>query len=770
VELEPFEGAVSSDAEVFRMAIHNLRHMSGILPMCQQMATEIQQLTGYDRVMIYRFDEDQHGEVISEAMGRELPDRYLHRHFPEGDIPVQARRLYLRQLCRLLVDIEYTPVPLVPPAPADERLDLSLAALRSMSPIHCDYLRNMGVRGTLTLSIRIEDRLWGLVACHHYGEPRYIDRPTRELAALLTEAFTWSLHSSLTAERHIALAAAVESNRQILEGYEVAEDFHEQLVQDMPGLLERFEADTIAYLGPDEPVVVGTAVPMPVLRILGRHLATLGLDDILVTDRLPQVVPGLGHHEGPGCGCIALPIDQEGQHHLVILANERVRQIQKGPSHGPVIVTDGQARLRPMASFAVHDELVRQRSRPWSVRDVETARLLLRGLNDARHRTNRRLAARNRELKAASEAKDAFLAVLSHELRNPLNAMVGWAALLQQGKVTDDKLPKAYDALHQNARAQQRLIDDLLDVSSIANGKVDLRIDVLDPAELLHTAVEVMQGRFDDRGIRLQTEVRTHNPIRGDRERVIQILWNLLSNAAKYTQTGGRVRISVFAEDSTVVFEVEDNGVGISDEAIPLLFERFLQVRQKGGMQGLGLGLSIVKGLADLHHATVDVESGGLGHGSIFRVRFPAPITLNTTPPNPSTALQVHLQDRRLVVVDDQPDAVMLLEILLSDAGATVHAFVDPNEALAFMKTYEGRLDLLISDVNMAPIDGYELARQVHDIDRWNTLPMLAVTAYARSNDRVKAYRAGFTAHIAKPIDTDELLAMVGTMGRPHGA
>ncbi len=390
------------------------------------------------------------------------------------------------------------------------------------------------------------------------------------------------------------------------------------------------------------------------------------------------------------------------------------------------------------------------------------------------------------EAELASRMKDEFLATLSHELRTPLNAILGWATMLRRPEATPQQLSQGAEVIERNARAQARIIEDLLDMSAIISGKVRLVVDNVDLAAIARAAIETSRPTAEAKGVALEAQVESLSglQVRGDPHRLQQVLWNLLTNAIKFTPRDGKVRLAVRRADARIELCVEDNGQGIAPEFLPLVFDRFRQAdasttRRHGG---LGLGLSIVKQLVEMHGGTVRAQSAGLGNGSTFVVALPqTPIEVldalradrREGLADPSAMVRSGDPERiggvRVLVVDDDVDARELARRLLEHAGATVETAQSCGAALAALG--RGRFDVLVSDIGMPGEDGYELIRQVRALptDRHGAIPAVALTAYARTEDRVKALRAGFHMHATKPVDPVELVAAVASLARTNG-
>jgi PAS domain S-box-containing protein len=388
------------------------------------------------------------------------------------------------------------------------------------------------------------------------------------------------------------------------------------------------------------------------------------------------------------------------------------------------------------------------------------------------------------EAERASQMKDEFLATLSHELRTPLNAILGWSTLLRSDATPAD-IAEGVEVIERNARSQARIIDDLLDMSRIISGKVRLDVQRVELAAVLEAAMETVKPAADAKGVRLHAILdQLAQPVNGDPGRLQQVFWNLLTNAVKFTPRGGRVRVLLERVNSHLEACVIDTGEGIAPEFLPHVFDRFRQAdgttRRSHG--GLGLGLAIVKQLVELHGGSVTAKSGGLGQGSTFTVTLPLSVLHPSTADEPerrhprSTDPTPHdlvssldLSGVNILVVDDEPDARALLARLLTGCNAIVRTAAFADEAFALVRAEIP--DVLISDIGMPGEDGYSLIRRVRALaaSEGGNVPALALTAYARAEDRMKAVLAGFQMHVAKPVEGAELLAMVASLAGRAG-
>ena len=413
--------------------------------------------------------------------------------------------------------------------------------------------------------------------------------------------------------------------------------------------------------------------------------------------------------------------------------------------------------IRLGAALSLIRSAIRGRQRQYELRD------LLNALAEARE-----------EAEAANRLKDEFLATLSHELRTPLNAILGWTSMLRDGNVQSRHVIRALDTIHRNATAQVQIVNDLLDISRIVRGNVQLAPKVMELGPLLTLSVESMMPTAEAKSVTLTVKCDAQPVfVFADHDRLQQVLWNLLSNAVKFTPSGGKVHVDMRRDKSDARIRVTDTGAGISPSFLPHVFERFRQgdgssTREHGG---LGLGLSIVRHLIELHGGRMVAHSDGLGKGSTFTVYLPArdavALTSPATPvekrPTPRTP---DLKDKHILVVDDDRDGRDLLRAMLASTGARISEAASANEALRIIG--ESRTDIMLADIAMPGKDGYSLIRTVRASKdgMGQLLHAIAVSAYARHEDKQRARGAGFNDHVSKPIQADELYAALERAGR----
>ncbi|HEX6185532.1 MAG TPA: ATP-binding protein [Pyrinomonadaceae bacterium] len=401
---------------------------------------------------------------------------------------------------------------------------------------------------------------------------------------------------------------------------------------------------------------------------------------------------------------------------------------------------------------------------------------------DARTQALAREKAAREEAEEANRLKDEFLATVSHELRTPLTAILGWSNMLLAGRLEGEAHDRALDIIHRNAQSQNQLISDLLDVSRIISGKLRLDLRTVELPAVIEAAVEATRPAAEAKGVRLTTALDPRSgPINGDADRLQQVVWNLLTNAIKFTDEGGEIKVGLGSVDSRVVITVRDSGMGIDPEFLPHIFDRFRQAdpgtnRIHGGM---GLGLSIVRQLVELHGGTVKAESEGEGKGATFTVSLPFVNFKRGTgreerlPLNAGGQLQINcppsLQGLRVLAVDDEADTREMIRAVLEHCKMEVVTAASASEALEAIA--QSHPNILISDLGMPGEDGYALIAKVRALpaERGGQIPAAALTAYVRAEDRVKVLGSGFQLHVSKPLEANELVAVVANLaGRLH--
>ncbi|PYS73987.1 MAG: hybrid sensor histidine kinase/response regulator [Acidobacteria bacterium] len=383
-------------------------------------------------------------------------------------------------------------------------------------------------------------------------------------------------------------------------------------------------------------------------------------------------------------------------------------------------------------------------------------------------------AARERA-EAASRAKDEFVAMISHEIRSPLNAILGWSQMLRQGALDKTATTNALESIERNARAQAQLVSDLLDVSRVITGKLRINARPVDIMDSLESALESVHPAAEAKQIILDVQTEPYaTVVTGDADRLQQVLWNLLSNAVKFTPRQGRVSVKITRIDSYLEVAVSDSGIGIPQEFLPFIFDRFSQADTTSTRKhaGLGLGLAIARHIIELHGGTITAESAGEGKGSTFRITLPVRAihqqAADSQQPSVSIdaiANEIMLNGLRVMVVDDETETRELLNVMLSSHGAEVLVTSSGTEALAQIDEWQPAI--IVSDIGMPVMDGYMFIKRVRELDSdQGNVPAIALTAYARADDRLRALAAGFQMHVPKPVEASELVMVIASLAK----
>jgi light-regulated signal transduction histidine kinase (bacteriophytochrome)/CheY-like chemotaxis protein len=488
------------------------------------------------------------------------------------------------------------------------------------------------------------------------------------------------------------------------------------------------------------------------------------------------LLPQAAEWDSVAAGLVAVPISRDLGEWLLWFRPSTERTIDWAGEPTKVVTVSGEGgvpRLSPRGSFELWRETVRGRSLPWQTWEVEAASSLRQTLLAVVRRRSAELRALNQKLTDADRAKDNFIAVVSHELRTPLNAITGWTQLLRSGSVPAERRAHAIEVISRNADAQSQLVEDLLDISRITSGKLTLEVQTVDFVAVVDGVLEAMQIALQAKGITLVRVLdTTGTSVLGDEARLRQVVTNLLTNAVKFTPKGGKIHVVLQRVSSDLVLTVRDSGQGISPEFLPHVFESFRQEEEGASRRahGLGLGLAIVRSLVELHGGRVTAESEGLGRGAAFHVRLPlAPI--RTAEPPPSRAPQAlsgppELAGARILVVEDEPDARELVRHVLERCGAVVVEAATAGAALE--QTERLRFAAIVSDIGLPDTDGLGFLRELRSRgpERGGRTPAVALSAYTRVLDRTNALQAGFQAHVSKPVDATELVAVVASLIR----
>ena len=652
LQFEPVTGSVGTDASfqgIVTDAVSLVQGAESPQQVVEIVCRFVRDLTGFDRVMAYRFEDDDHGVVIAEEHVEGV-EPFLDLHYPATDIPAQARRMYLDHWIRLIPDSSYEPVPIVPTTTptTGEPLDLSDVAARSVSPVHCEYLRNMGVASSMSLSIVVEERLWGLFACHHYSGPRRPSREVRdacEFVALTASVMIGAKEAHERTRRRLEIQGLVHRVEQHL-------DAHDDVVGGLRAagevLLELGEADGVSIVLGDRVETVGTC-PSPEFSVaVTRACADTAPNEIVATDRVLDLpLHEHGWSSDPGAseaaldvsaGVMVLPLSSAIGNSLLFHRPRWEREMRWAgrPDKAVRTADDGSSRLVPRSSFAEWVETVRDRSRPWAQdhhEAIETLRTVLAGHIT---RTIEEMARINSELTRSNAELDAFAYVASHDLREPLRGIANYASFLLEDyeDVLEGEGRSYLRSMAELTTRMNSLLGSLLDYARI--GQSDLHRSVVTVADLVDDVRPLVAARLEETNAEVAIVDGHDVELDVDRDLIGQVLMNLITNAVKYTERDrprvevgvttlaetGRglaiVRDALVSERVRPVVFVRDDGIGIASSMVEDIFRVFRRLHAKNAFGGgSGAGLTIARRIVTRHGGAIWVESTP-GEGSTF--------------------------------------------------------------------------------------------------------------------------------------------------------
>ena len=630
IELEPIHETVEEEGTV--VFAHHHRRLQGALAAMRQagglsalypiIAQTIASLSGFDRVMVYRFDPHWHGEVVGEALSSSDVDSYLGLHYPASDIPVQARLLYKRNWLRLIPTVSYAPAILEPTLnPQTGRpLDLSFAALRSVSPVHLEYLRNMGVSASMSVSLLVDGKLWGLVACHH-RQPLFVPAAARAACELFGQAASTEIAAKQEANRLEELASAQTVQSRFFDVISGAENVFAALVRYTPQLLEFMRAGGAAVWVDGRCTLLGATPPSEAVESIVSFLQNQEMTPLFTTDHLAALLPAAAEWSAMASGLLAVRLSRVEAHFVLWFRPEALTTVHwAGNPHKPV---EPGERLHPRKSFADWQEIVRGHSLAWAEPELAGARELHQALNALVLRRSEGLLRLNHELERKNTDLNSFAHIAAHDLREPLRGIHNFSRFLREdcGPLMDADSLRKLDTITALSGRVDHLLEALLHYSDV--GRIDLKVRDTPLNELLDEALEGL-------GVLLTAEqvaIRRSSSlpiVRCDPVLVREVFTNLLTNAVKYmpgpdkwVEIGWRAGFSDHNERGPVLF-VRDGGIGVRPKHHEEIFQIFRRLHARDEYSGgSGIGLAVVKSVVERHGGRVWIESE-LGQGAAF--------------------------------------------------------------------------------------------------------------------------------------------------------
>ena len=773
VEIEPQPNDAKYRSEKFyydrlRSFAIELRNAQDVNDLYNLVTQEIFNLTGFDRVKLYQFDQEWNGEVISETKKDFMPS-YLNSHFPSTDIPEQARKLYTKNYLRLIPDISYRPVPLQPQLnPVTKQpVDLGLATLRSVSPVHIQYLDNMNVKASMSISVLQNNELWGLIACHN-NSPIYIPYRVRMLAEIIGHIFSAQL-SNMT---EISLKEEQERRALFIERVSIAmkqESNFKKLFENIGSLaIDAMQSTGLAVYYDDEVLRYGNTPEQEQMTQLLGWLKTNDIQKVLYIDDAGAF---FANEDAPlknmTGGFMAVPISVIDDDYIIWFRESVVKEIQwAGQPEKQAEQTKAGYRLTPRSSFELWQQVKRGKSEPWSNDDVRTADAMIRILLESKKKT----------ADAANVAKSEFLATLSHELRTPMNAVIGLSHVLQKAGPLNPKQQEYVQTLQTSADSLLGLLNNLLDIAKIEARTVEFESVPFSLSSQVKDVVSMMSVRAREKGLVITEDsvCIQDNTYVGDPARLRQILLNLCSNAIKFTEKG-TIRIVVECQDTDqenlemISIAVHDTGIGIAPDKLESIFDKFAQadasINRKFG--GTGLGLSITKTLTEVMGGKLLVTSE-LDRGSVFTMIMPMEKTNAAIPQElmapvaVQPAQPVEKQIPHILLVEDYAANVLVATLYLEQFGYTYD--VAENGSEAFDKITANHYDVVLMDVQMPGMDGLSATRLVRKHEEMAgklRVPVIGMTAHALAGDREKCLEAGMDDYVSKPFNPDDLKSKI---------
>ncbi|MBO0949843.1 ATP-binding protein [Fibrella forsythiae] len=595
-----------------------------LVDLLQNTARRVKTIIGFDRVMVYRFADDWHGQVIAEEKEDHL-EPFLGLHYPASDIPKQARELYKTNLVRLIADAAAPTAAILsqPDGPANRPVDLTYSTLRAVSPVHIEYLKNMGVEASMSISLIYRGELWGLMSCHHYS-PRFVDFSSRQAAKFVSQLLSAALEFRKDEEDQTLLRVSLENGKRLHEQLLADENVVRALTRHATTALALTKATGAVLLFNNQQYHIGQTPGETAVQKLTDWLRQSDTDTFLETSRLASLYPDAEAFREIGSGILAIVLSKELNEYLIWFKPEQIQQVTwAGNPDKPVTVTnDGQVRISPRKSFAAWTELVHNTSEPWTEAEVSAVIKLREDILQVVNRQANEIRLLNQRLQDAYEELDAFSYTVSHDLRTPLSSIRCYAEILleEYGNELNPDARLLFQKIVDSTDRMRALIRHILYYSRM--GRTEITTLPIDMNHLLDEIREEVMINEKDRAITVQIE--DIPPLSADPIMIRQLFTNLISNAAKYTRLApeAHVRVTGQQTEQDVIYTVSDNGIGFDMKDAGKLFDLFKRLENARSFKGSGVGLAIVKRVVNRHGGKIWYHSEP-NRGATFHVSFP---------------------------------------------------------------------------------------------------------------------------------------------------
>ena len=768
VELEPSARFRETYSAMHHMKLYatsiapKFKMVESLAAMASEMVNTLRYITNMDRVVLYKFSHDGSGKVLAESKIEGI-DSYLDLHYPASDIPKQARELYKKNWIRLMANVDLEPSKLIPsPAESGRKpLDMTYSLLRDLSPIHKQYIRNQGLSSSLSMSLVTHGELWGMISCHS-KKPRYIPQNVRLECENLSQLFSWHIYAK---EEELLLERTTRTDKaimHILDKTAPKKSIVEVFEENQQEVLEVLDADGFIFYSSTEQIKLGKHPHLSVVKeIYEKHYNDR--KGVFYTDNLNDYISEEGRLNGI-CGLMMMSIGGNSKNFTAWFRKER-KQIQKWagvPKEKSPIASKAE-RLTPRSSFKIHEIEISGKSKLWDSQDVDVATRFNKVFMSYAFEKQETLRSDINYLQLQNKYVNDFLATLAHELRNPLAPISTGLSLMEE--VDNPEMKKEFmNTMKRQVDHMTTMIDDLMDVSRITQNKVKLSKEKLDLRSVLKDAVNSCQSTISKNEHQLKIDLPNHPVfIIGDRTRLNQVFVNLLTNASKYTSPGGNIQVSLSDQDKLACVKVKDDGVGIEADQLEEIFTMFTQMNSLSSQSksGLGIGLTLVKRLLELHDAEIKAYSDGLGSGSEFEILIPSVTHSDSEPDANSAEAQpeeptTDNSNVRILVVDDNEDLTRMLKIILEKKSFKVEVAYDGKEGLELFKKSPPHYAII--DLGLPDMDGFELCEKMKEIANGDDTIFFSHSGLGQSDKIKKSARTGFKKHFVKPVKVEVLI------------